>query len=292
MNKKILSQVNKLIQEDGLYDTFLDDVKIFKTSKYTPANPFIYDNWIVLVLQNKKTVKLDNTIFEYNTNNYFVSSSTIPFECETSASKDNPFISLIISMNAKTMHQIISYILDEEYKENQMSVFTDNVTTEIEDIIFRLVSILNSKEESKILGDSILRELFYRVAKGKNAYFLHKLFKKASNEAKISNVLQTIHTSYNNDLNIPSLAQKENMSVASFHTHFKNITSHTPLQYIKKIRLNKAKDFIAKENYQVNETAYKVGYESVPQFSRDFKKYFGYPPKEAKLSFDEYKIIK
>jgi len=77
------------------------------------------------------------------------------------------------------------------------------------------------------------------------------------------------------------------MSVSSFHTHFKKITSHTPLQYIKKIRLSKGKDLIAKHSYKVVDAAYEMGYDSASQFSRDFKNYFGYPPKDVKPSFEE-----
>ena len=83
-------------------------------------------------------------------------------------------------------------------------------------------------------------------------------------------------------MDIPNLARQEDMSVSSFHTHFKNITSHTPLQYIKKIRLNKAMDLLSKENLQVKETAYAIGYESSFHFSKDFKRYYGIPPKEVK----------
>ena len=81
------------------------------------------------------------------------------------------------------------------------------------------------------------------------------------------------------------------MSVSSFNTHFKKITAHTPLQYIKKIRLNKARDLISKHNYKVNETAYAIGYESTSQFSKDFKAYFGYPPKNAKPYCIEHTIF-
>ena len=93
------------------------------------------------------------------------------------------------------------------------------------------------------------------------------------------------------NLDIPNLARQEDMSVSSFHTHFKKVTSHTPLQYIKKIRLNKAKDLIAKHNYQVVDAAYEMGYDSPSQFSRDFKSYFGYPPKDVKPSFEEQSSV-
>ena len=102
----------------------------------------------------------------------------------------------------------------------------------------------------------------------------------------MTRTLKTIHNQYQKHLDIPTLAKEEEMSVSSFHTHFKKVTSLSPLQYIKKIRLNKAKDLLTRNDLQVNETAYAIGYESSSQFSKDFKSYYGYPPKEAKASFE------
>ena len=293
MNNDILQQSHKLLKDDGLHDTFLNDVKLFKTTTYTPKGPLIYDLCLVLVLQGEKIGYLPNATLHYDSNNYLVIPTTLPFECETVASVDKPFVCMLISIDKKVMYELIDSLSKQEPKECKncdLGVFSDRVTPQIEDITLRLLKILESKEDSKILGTQVLRELFYRIAIGENAHFLRKMFLNTNNEAKISRALKSIHDNFSNHLDIPTLAREEEMSVSSFHTHFKKITSHTPLQYIKKIRLNKAKDFIAKQHYQVNDTAYAVGYESISQFSKDFKNYFGYPPKEAKPSFEEYQL--
>jgi AraC-like DNA-binding protein len=291
MTNQILNQVNKILPKEGLTNTYLNSVKLFKTTRCTPKGPLIYDLCLILVLQGRKIGYLGTETFKYDYKNYLVVPTTMPFECETFASKDEPFICILVSIDKNIMYELIDSISKEEIQDSNKSnlgVFSDNVTLEIEDIVFRLLKILESKEESKILGNQILRELYYRISVGENSHFLHKMFLNTNIEAKISKSLKTIHDNFSQHLEIPQLAKEEDMSVSSFHTHFKRITSHTPLQYIKKIRLNKAKEFITNENFQVNETAYKVGYESISQFSKDFKIYYGYPPKEAKPSFEEY----
>ncbi len=183
------------------------------------------------------------------------------------------------------MYEIIELIEKKEFTNNNDSIgiFSDKVTQDIENITIRLLNILESKEQSLILGNSILKELFYHIAIGKNANFLHKLFLGDNHEAKIARSLKVIHDDYNKDLDIPTLARMEEMSISSYYTHFKRITFHTPLQYIKKIKLNKAKDLLIKHNYQVIDTAYELGYDSPPsQFSRDFKNYFGHAPSTYK----------
>ena len=183
------------------------------------------------------------------------------------------------------MFEIIELIRDrsiQECKECGLGLFSDELTPRIEDTIKRILGVLYSKTESEILGTSLLRELYYSVAMGGNAHFLHKIFLKNTFEAKMTRTLKTIHERYYTHLDIQSLAKDENMSSSSFHTHFKKVTSITPLQYIKKIRMNKSMDLLSRGNIQVKETSEAIGYESSSHFSKDFKRYFGLAPKEVK----------
>ena len=289
MNNKILEEVNKLVKENSLTRTNIKAVNLYQTTTFLPRTPLTYDFCLVFVLQGKKIGYLPNKRFEYDSKNYLVVSAALPFECETYASKEEPYTCILININKDIMYEIISSISKEESKNCksvQMAIFQDQVTQDLENSIYRLLKILQSKEESAILGDSILREIYYRIAIGENSHFLHKMFLENKMESKMTRTLKIIHNKYNEHLDIPTLAKEEDMSVSSFHTHFKKVTSLSPLQYIKKIRLNKAKDLLTRNNLQVNETAYATGYESSSQFSKDFKSYYGYPPKEAKASFD------
>jgi len=294
MNKAIVNQLNTFLKKDGFYNTFLDEVKLLKISKPMVLSPCLYDNWIVFTFQNSKTVKLNNYTLEYNESNYLVASSKLPLESQTDcASEAEPMINMIISIDSNEIHQLIQELSPEfllQDTDTLQGTFVDRVTPEIENILYRLIEVIKSKEESKILGKALLRELFYRVLKGENSKFLYKLFDQSSKEAKIARTLQTIHNDFANNLDIESLARKEDMSVASFHTHFKNITAHSPLQYIKKIRLTKARDLIIQEKLNVNEVAIKVGYDNISHFSREFKKYFGFSPKDTKASYEEYDL--
>ena len=289
MNNKILEEVNKLVKENSLTRTNIKAVNLYQTTSFLPRTPLTYDFCLVFVLQGKKIGYLPNKRFEYDSKNYLVVSAALPFECETYASKEEPYTCILININKDIMYEIISSISKEESKNCksvQMAIFQDQVTQDLENSIYRLLKILQSKEESAILGDSILREIYYRIAIGENSHFLHKMFLENKMESKMTRTLKIIHNKYNEHLDIPTLAKEEDMSVSSFHTHFKKVTSLSPLQYIKKIRLNKAKDLLTRNNLQVNETAYATGYESSSQFSKDFKSYYGYPPKEAKASFE------
>ncbi|MDC0933308.1 AraC family transcriptional regulator [Arcobacteraceae bacterium] len=292
MNKQILEQFHSYIKTDGFHKTFLKNVTLFKTTTQIPREPLIYDLCLILVLQGEKIAYLGDQSFKYDNKNYLVVPTTLPFECETyGTTKEEPFICILITIDKKIMYELLnSLTIDKKEIKCDLGLFADSVNEDIEEITLRLLKILHSEKDSEILGNSIIRELFYTILKGENSSFLHKMFLQNNHEAKIARVLKNIHDNYNDKLDIASLAQEEEMSVSSFHTHFKKITSYTPLQYIKNIRLNKAKDFLINQNYNVTDTAFSVGYVSISQFSNDFKNYFGYPPKEAKQSLQKFTL--
>ncbi|PPK57882.1 MULTISPECIES: AraC family transcriptional regulator [Arcobacteraceae] len=287
MKKSIIENRKILYIEDGVHDTNLDSVKVFKTQTYEPKSPLIYDVCLILVLQGKKIANLASNSFTFDCDNYLVVPTTLPLECETYATKEEPFICLLISLDRKIMYDIIEKLNTRTFENKNNStfgIFSDKVTQEIEDITSKLLDILESKEESTILAKGVLTELFYRIAIGKNAKMLHKMFLEENTESKIAKALKIIHDNYNENHDMETLARVCDMSVSSFHNHFKKITSHTPLQYIKKIRLTKAKEFLVKYDYKVVDVANELGYDNPSHFSRDFKSYFGYSPKEAKTS--------
>ena len=159
MNKEIIYEVNKLFKNDGIHDTFLEGVKIYTTSKYDPLSPFIYDVCLILVLQGKKIGHLSEHTLIYDSKNYLVVPTTLPLECETYASKEEPFIGLIVSIDKKMMYEIIDCVSKKEAiksKKNSIGVFSDEITKKIEDLTRRLLHILQTKEESKIIGEPIL----------------------------------------------------------------------------------------------------------------------------------------
>mgnify|MGYP001473570662 CR=1 FL=1 len=112
----------------------------------------------------------------------------------------------------------------------------------------------------------------------------HILYERANvegNYAKVAKVLDTLHSDYAFPLTVEGLAAKAHMSVPAFHRAFKQVTTESPLQYLKKVRLSKARDLIMLEGYRASEDARSVGYNSPSQFSREFKRHFNYSPKAS-----------
>jgi transcriptional regulator GlxA family with amidase domain len=144
----------------------------------------------------------------------------------------------------------------------------------------RLVRCLQSETESQILGSGLVREILYRALCGTQATVLYSLAMHSGAFSQVARALKIMQNDYAGKLDVEELASTARMSASAFHRAFKEITSDSPMQYLKKIRLTKARDLIVQESMKAYLAADKVGYESPSQFSREFKRYFGQTPAE------------
>jgi AraC-like DNA-binding protein len=154
------------------------------------------------------------------------------------------------------------------------------VDERIGDATVRLLEALLSPCESKLLGSSIVREITYRVLKGEQGGSLRAALTQGGHFGRIAKALRRIHAQYDHQLDVATLASEANMSVPAFHAHFKAVTSTSPIQYIKAMRLHQARLLIIRSGLTAATAAEHVGYESASQFSREFKRMFGRSPLE------------
>ena len=287
---KIASLMEMLAPLDGSNATSLPGTVIYKETQHISRQPFLYNQGIVVIGQGSKRVYLGNTIYAYDPETYLVVSVPIPAECEIHASKEDPLLALIVDIDIGMLNRIISH-MDEhidhsllQRREKHRGLYVAAVTPEIKDVVSRLLTALQSPIDASVLGKGLVYELLFRIMCGENAAALYALAMKNTNLAKIEKALKLIHASYNSAMNVDSLATLVNMSPSAFHRAFNDVTASSPIQYIKKIRLSKARDLLLEQQVRVSEAAIHVGYESPAQFSREFKRYFGNSPSEYRNS--------
>jgi AraC-like DNA-binding protein len=282
--KKIVELLQKHAQGDGITNTILPGVKIYQASQTMPRNPLLYSQGIIYMAQGAKKIYLGDKMHEYGPSKYIVLGLPLPMDCEAIAIDGKPLLALIVDIEISVLNNIINEMgdgldskkCDGSFKEP--SLFTENVNDKFLTSILRILETLDSVTDAKILGEGLIKELVYRVMCGESADCLYALATKNTKLSKIDKALKEIHANYQKDLNVEKLAEIVNMSVSAFHHTFKDVTASSPIQYIKKVRLSKARDLIRDEELRINEAARSVGYESVTQFSREFKRYFGSSP--------------
>lgn len=284
--QRILEIVSRLPIREGYNRTAIAGVGLFKASEAVPRTPLFYDRKIIFIVQGAKRVYLGDLSYEYNAQNFLVLGVPIPAECETLADQDNPLIGIAVDIDTIALSQIV-HMIDEfdsrptpQAEGTHGGLFLGQVTAAIEDILFRLVSLLHSPLESRLFGAGVLKELLLRVLQQDEKEILYALTSRNTNLSKIDKALKHIHTNFTKTMSVEDLSLLVNMSPSAFHRAFSEATASSPIQYIKKIRLNRARELMLDKNHRVSEAAMQVGYESPTQFSREFKRYYGSSPSE------------
>lgn len=205
----------------------------------------------------------------------------LPFECETRGSIHDPVYGLSIALKpalvAELMMQMESGGADR-VQRTPRAVEATPLDSALRETAVRLAQALRSKDDARILGPAIVREITYRVLLGKLGGNVRALAAPQSHFGRVSRILNRLHAEYAAPVDTESLARDAGMSVSTFHAHFKAITASSPLQYLKTVRLHKAQLLMVNDGANAAEAAMRVGYESASQFSREFKRHFGATP--------------
>lgn len=283
-----LRDVYSFAEGMGFVETSLPGVRFFWATEPVARTPLLYEAGIIIIGQGHKIGYLGEELFRYDENNYLIVSVPIPFECETHASLDNPLLGIFIDIDVSALHELVAlvgkHLALRRFDLASVSRGIEPVALDPEmlDATERLLKCLRSPLESEALGRPLVNEITYRALLGKHGPVLYALTQHNSHYARVAKVLTRMHRDYGNPLNSEILAEEAGMSVSAFHRAFKQVTGDSPLQYLKKVRLNKAKSLIINEGVRASVAAARVGYESAPQFSREFKRYFKVPPSQAR----------
>lgn len=282
LKKRMVELMGRLTVDEGFSTSEIKTVRFIRMNKPMERMPVIYEPSIVIVGQGRKIGYLGNQVYQYDPFNYLVLSVPLPFECETIASPDEPFLAISVAVDPVTVGELL-FEMDDDGKissELPHGICSTPLTGEMINATVRLLECLQSPIDSRILGPQNVREIIYRVLYGDQGISLRALALRHSRFSQIARVLRRIHTEYDKELDVNSLAGEANMSVSTFHHNFKSVTLVSPIQYVKSIRLLKARQLMVQEGLNVGIAAGKVGYESASQFSREFKRYFGASPTE------------
>ena len=270
----------------GFVETGLDGVRFFWSTQPVERAPLIYNAGIVIILQGSKMGWLGDHVFTYDPQQYLVLTVPLPFDCATCASPEEPLLGLFIDFSRVDIAEIIAAQGDStaRARSDALAVAPARVEPEMADATRRLLSALSSDITSKVLGPGIVREITFCALNGPHGDALRALAGKDTHLARLSAVIAGMRQNYTHTLRVDDLAQDAGMSPALFFRSFKTVTGISPHQYIKMTRLHRAKGMILAEGLSVTDAARRVGFESVPHFSREFKKVFKVSPKAAQMS--------
>jgi AraC-like DNA-binding protein len=243
----------------------------------------LYDPSRCIVVQGSKIAILGKQIYQYDPLNYLVVSMTLPMLGQvTEATPEKPYLSLRLNID---LEQIAALILDVDAQaEAERSVsasaaYAARVSPSLLEAVLRLMRLLDTPEDLRVLAPAAIREILYRALLGDLGHRLRDLVVSDSRSHRIAHAVELLRQNYLEPLRIDALAQAVHMSASSLHHHFKSATAMSPLQFLKQLRLHEARRLMLVDGLEASTAAHRVGYESPSQFSREYKRLFGAPPR-------------
>jgi AraC-like DNA-binding protein len=280
-NRRMTELLNSMAKVEGSSPTILDGVRLMRASRPLPRTPVLYEPGIIIIGQGRKRGYLGGQVYTYDPHNYLVLSAPMPFECETEVGPDGPLLGISIRIDLSVLGELMMK-MDRKPPaagENEAHcMYSTPLDLALSEAAVRLLESLASPVDAQVLGPQIMREITYRVLCGRHGNSLRALIAVNGHLSQVQRALERIHANYAQTLDVTSLANDTGMSVSAFHHHFKTVTATSPLQYLKTIRLHKARMLMVQDGIGAGVAADRVGYESSSQFSREFKRFFGATP--------------
>lgn len=281
---ELVSLIKPLATRPGFVETLLPEVQVLSAFSYVASSPQIYDPSLMIVVQGRKVACLGSRTFEYGAGHYLIQALSVPFQCETFATPDKPLYGVAVAIDRTLLGELVQLMgsigadaCEPQTPESMSSVVIDDgMRASVE----RLLRCLRDPLECQLMGAARVRDVIFNALRGPQAGVLRALVEQHGQFARIAASVAYLHDHYDQVLNVETLARCANMSVSTFHEHFKRSTLLSPVQYLKRLRLLKAQQLLTSDGLGVGQVALRVGYQSASQFSREYKRYFEHSPVE------------
>ncbi|MGX9995254.1 AraC family transcriptional regulator [Vibrio diabolicus] len=288
--EKLAKHIEKWANGSNQYDTEIPGLRFSRWATPTPPTSYTHNPSICLIAQGRKRVLLGEDSFVYDANHFLISSVDLPIIANIiEASEDKPYLGVIMELDLTEISQLIvdSELTFNQSKEAQKGIAVGELSEPLLDAFLRLIELLDEGQSIKILAPIIKREIFYRLLITEQGARLNQIVTAGSHSHQIAKAIDWLKNNFVKPLSVSELAAYSGMSKSAFYTHFRSMTSMTPLQFQKKLRLSEARRLMLTENLDAMATTFKVGYESPSQFSREYSRLFGAPPSKDIKSLRE-----
>jgi AraC-like DNA-binding protein len=273
--------VSKYSEGDGMHRTAIPGLHCIRLSELQMQLPSVYQPSICVIVQGAKQVLLEEEIYRYAPPQFLAVSVDLPLVGQViEATRDAPYLCLAIDIDARTIADLIAQSGDAGWSRGDTSrgLFVGELDAAMQESALRLTRLLESPRDIPVLAPLMLREFHYRILCSPYGPAIAQMAIAGSNTHKIGQIIRRMRSNYAEPIRVEELASLANMSPSSFHQHFKAVTAMSPVQYQKRLRLTEARHLLMAENSDAASAAYRVGYQSVSQFSREYARMFGAPP--------------
>lgn len=279
--------VTARLPREGIYKTQIDGLDLFRVDAPASDMSAVYEPSLFVIAQGRTTVQLGDHEIVYGPLSCMISNVDLPLDSRvTEASPEHPFLAVKIRIDPAEVAESVLQLGDapptteaSDCPYSTCGICIAQVDLGILDAMTRLVRLLDSPRDARVLAPLIRREIIYRALIGEMGPRMREFVSTDSQSNRISKAISVLKDRFAEPLRVADLAGDVNMSESAFYYSFKQVTRMSPLQFQKKLRLHAARRLMLSEGLEAATASYRVGYESPSHFSRDYRRMFGAPPR-------------
>lgn len=253
----------------------------------TQPTPVCYEPSLALVAQGRKELELPGRTLVYDASRFLITSLDMPVLSRVvEASPERPYLCMLLRLEMPVVRELLAQgeIAPAGPAADAEAMTVSEATEELLDACCRLIALLERPADIPFLAGLLEREIIYRILQTPAGARLREIATLGTHGQRIGRVIDWLRRNYDRPVSVEDLARMAAMGVSTFHHHFRQLTSMSPLQYVKQLRLQAARQKMLAEGLDASSAAYAVGYQSASQFSREYKRYFGVPPSRHRQS--------
>lgn len=241
-----------------------------------PFEASLYEPVFCLVLQGRKQVSTAGRTLSFGPGECLLVSHDLPVRSRVTMA---PYLAMVFAVDLSTIRKLHDEVAEAVAADaGARAAETQRADPGLLDALHRYLELAGSPADAKVLGPLVSTEIHYRLLMAPFGGMLRSLVRRDSQASAVARAIAHIRSDLRSPMAVPELARLVGMSVSSFHKYFKAITSTTPRQYHKELRLLEARRRLRAGSASVIAIGLEVGYESPSQFSREYARKFGVPP--------------
>ena len=277
----LVELIERQTRMDGNYPTAIRGLTLYRHGKPSAPTTVLYEPALCVIAQGSKRVLLGDREYRYDAARYLLIAADVPATARiVSATAQTPYLALKLILDPLEVGEVVAQLGPRQQPSSATGALAVSaLDSALLDSVRRLVDLLESPQDTQVLAPLVRREITYRLLVGPEGQRLRQIISGNDQGQRITHALRWLKAHYAEPLRVESLAKQAGMSPSALHRHFKAVTAQSPLQYQKHLRLQEARRLMLGQALDAAEASFKVGYESPTQFSREYRRLFGAPPR-------------
>lgn len=283
---ELAALIDRNTDGNGEHATAFAPLYLNRSSEPTMPASVVLEPALCVVACGRKRVMLADESYVYDPAHFLLVSVDLPLIGQViEASQDDPYLGVRIDLDLGQVRDLLleTAIPGPPLGPLSRGVSVSTIDLPLLDAVARLIALLESPRDIGVVAPLVLREITYRVLMSEQGPRLRQLALEGGQAHRITLAIDWLRRNFDRPFHIEEVARMAHMSPSAFHEHFKAVTAMSPLQYQKRLRLQEARRLMLTEALDASAAGYRVGYESASQFSREYRRFFGQPPRRDML---------